>query len=150
MSKINRISKDEYYLDIAFAVSKRSNCVKRHYGAIIVKDDVIIATGYNGSPRGEMNCTDLGTCHRLLVPGNSGDYATCHSVHAEQNAIIAADRSKMVGAVLYLAGEELDLDDMSKFDAENIKYRRIVKCSPCPICDRMIKNSGISVVIGEK
>ena len=65
---MERISKREYYLDIAFAVSKRSNCLKRHYGAVIVKDDVIIATGYNGSPRGQENCCDVGMCHRMLLP----------------------------------------------------------------------------------
>ena len=78
-----RISKSEYYLEIAKAASKRSTCLKRHYGAIIVKNDEIIATGYNGSPRGCVNCSDIGKCKRLDKPHNSGDYSDCHSVHEE-------------------------------------------------------------------
>lgn len=131
---MSRISKDDYYLNIALAVSRRSTCLKRRYGAVIVKDDEIIATGYNGSPRGETNCCDLGFCKRMNVPHNSGNYADCHSVHAEQNAMISAKRSNMLGATLYLAGED-----------EN---GRIEKAEPCPICDRMIKNAGIARVVG--
>ena len=123
---MERISKREYYLDIAFAVSKRSNCLKRHYGAVIVKDDVIIATGYNGSPRGQENCCDVGMCHRMLLPSNSGDYAQCHSVHAEQNAIIAAERGKMLGATLYLAGEEFIKEE---FDNNKYAYERMEVCA---------------------
>ena len=93
-----RPSKEEYYLGIALAVSKRSTCLKRHYGCVIVKDDVIIATGYNGSPRGCENCCDVGVCKRLDKPHNSGDYSDCHSVHAEQNAMLSASRSKMIRA----------------------------------------------------
>ena len=77
-----RITKDEYYLGIALAVSKRSTCLKRHYGCVIVKDDVIIAPGSNGSPSGCENCCDIGVCKRLDTPHNSGDYSDCHSVHA--------------------------------------------------------------------
>lgn len=144
---MERISKKEYYLDIAFAVSKRSNCLKRHYGAVIVKDDVIIATGYNGSPRGQENCCDVGMCHRMLLPSNSGDYAQCHSVHAEQNAIIAAERGKMLGATLYLAGEEFIKEE---FDNNKYAYKRMEVCAPCPVCQRMIDNSGIAEVVGSK
>lgn len=147
MSGYNRISKDQYYLDIAFAVSKRSNCLKRHYGAVIVKDDEIIATGYNGSPRGKDNCCDTGVCLRLNAPSNSGDYAQCHSVHAEQNAIISTSRDKMLGATLYLAGEEYDPAYLSI--AKEYKYNRIKVCEPCPICARLIENSGIINVVGD-
>jgi dCMP deaminase len=147
MSGYNRISKEQYYLDIAFAVSKRSNCLKRHYGAVIVKDDEIIATGYNGSPRGKENCCDTGVCLRLNVPSNSGNYAQCHSVHAEQNAILSTSRDKMLGATLYLAGEEYVPSSLA--EGYIYKYKRIADCSPCPICDRLIANSGIVKVVGD-
>lgn len=129
-----RPSKEEYYLGIALAVSKRSTCLKRHYGCVIVKDDVIVATGYNGSPRGCENCCDVGVCKRLNKPHNSGDYSDCHSVHAEQNAMLSTSRSKMIGATLYLAGEEADGSEI--YDVE-----------PCPICSKMIMNSGISRIV---
>ena len=141
---MNRVTKDEYYLDIAYAVCKRSNCLKRHYGAVIVKNDKIIATGYNGSPRGEVNCCDLGICKRLYKPSNSGDYAECHSVHAEMNALLQANRDELEGSTLYLAGEEFNKTNQEQGD---FTYNRLLDCSPCPICDRMIRNSGIEKVI---
>lgn len=131
-----RLSKDEYYINIAKAASKRSTCLRRQYGAIIINDDEIVSTGYNGSPRGEVNCCDIGTCKRLDKPHNSGDYFDCHSVHAEQNAIISASRKEMIGATLYLYGEE--------------NGKIIEDCAPCPICSRMIKNSGIIRVVDIK
>lgn len=105
-----RITKDEYYLGIALAVSKRSTCLKRHYGCVIVKDDIIIATGYNGSPRGEENCCDRGTCKRANAERYSG-YESCDSVHAEQNALIATSRERLIGATVYLACEEYGLNE---------------------------------------
>lgn len=135
---MKRISKDEYYLGIALAVSRRSTCLKRHYGCVIVKNDEIIATGYNGSPRGEENCCDLGKCKRLNVPHNSGDYSDCHSVHAEQNAMLSASRKEMIGATMYIAGE-----DMTESNWDNDDNTEIVDATPCPICERMIKNAGI-------
>lgn len=131
-----RLSKDEYYINIAKAVSKRSTCLRRQYGAVIINNDEIVSTGYNGSPRGEINCCDVGACKRLDKPHNSGDYSDCHSVHAEQNAIISASRKEMIGATLYLYGEE---------DGKIIE-----SCVPCPICSRMIKNSGIIRIVGIK
>lgn len=135
---MKRISKDEYYLRIALAVSKRSTCLKRHYGCVIVKNDEIIATGYNGSPRGEVNCCDVGLCRRINKPHNSGDYSDCHSVHAEQNAMLSASRKEMIGATMYLAGE-----DMTESNWDNDDNTEIVDATPCPICERMIKNAGI-------
>lgn len=142
-----RISKDEYYFGIALAVSKRSNCLKRHYGCIIVKNDEIIATGYNGSPRGEINCCDTGKCMRMDKPHNSGDYSDCHSVHAEQNAMLSASRKDMLGADMYLACEEFKLDaELSQKYGEDIySWQEIKVCEPCPICERMIKNAGLTV-----
>lgn len=132
-----RISKDEYYLNIALEVSKRSTCLKRRYGCVIVKNDEIIATGYNGSPRGETNCCDIGSCQRLNKPHNSGDYSDCHSVHAEQNAMLSASRKEMIGATMYIAGEELISNDDWDY------WQEVEDATPCPICERMIKNAGI-------
>jgi dCMP deaminase len=143
-----RITKDEYYLGIAAAVAKRSTCLKRRYGAVIVKNDEIIATGYNGNPRGMYNCQDIGECKRIHKPHNSGDYSDCNAVHAEQNAMISASRSEMIGATLYLYGEEpveICLVPASPFKQ---KFWSPITATPCPICERMIKNAGINKVIG--
>lgn len=131
--------KDEYYIDIALAVSKRSTCLHRHYGAVIVKDDIIIATGYNGSPRGEVNCCDVGKCEReeYALAGNHGGYDYCNAVHAEQNALIAAKKSDLEGATLYLACECINEN------IADILYVEDFCPTPCNICRNMIKNSGI-------
>lgn len=149
---MSRISKDAYYLGIAEAVSKRSTCLKRRYGAVIVKNDEIISTGYNGAPRGEENCCDKGVCLRLKKPSNSGDYSDCHSVHAEQNAIISASRKDMIGATIYLWGEEsyehkyIDRDGKPKVAVERL-WDTIKDPQPCPICQRMLKNAGIDRIV---
>jgi dCMP deaminase len=138
-----RITKDEYYLNIAKAVSARSTCLKRQYGCVIVNNDEIIATGYNGSPRGEMNCCDMEICNRMNEPNNSGKYDECHSVHAEQNAIISASRKEMLGATVYLYGEEIQ--DIKITESSNYvqKAKIEIEAKPCPICRRMLKNAGI-------
>lgn len=141
-----RLSKDEYYLGIALAVSKRSTCLKRHYGAVIVKNNEIIATGYNGAPRGVESCYECGFCKRINVPHNTGDYSECKSVHAEQNAIISAPRRDMIGSTLYLAGEE-NVADEEKADAWDNDWQLVENAIPCPICSRMIKNAGIERVV---
>lgn len=130
-----RIDKVNYYLDIAKAVSERSTCLKRHYGAVIVKNDEIIATGYNGAPRGRENCTDLGTCLRMKLGIPSGQrYEICRSVHAEMNAIISASRKDMVGSTLYLVGVESDGS-----------YTK--NAEPCSMCKRNIINAGIKQIV---
>lgn len=135
INRKKRPSKDEYYLGIAKSVSMRSTCIKRQYGAVIVNNDEIIATGYNGNPRGDFNCLDLGKCSRLNKPHNSGDYSDCNSVHAEQNAMISASRKDMIGGTIYLYGRE----DSKQINAE-----------PCPICKRMIQNAGIVNIVQSK
>lgn len=131
-----RPSKIDYYLNIAKAVSKRSTCLRRQYGAVLVKNDEIIATGYNGSPRGEANCVDTNNCTRQQLNIPHGErYELCTSVHAEMNAIISASRSEMLNADLYLYGYDL---------ASN---HEIEIPSPCTICERLIKNAGIRCVI---
>lgn len=145
-----RPSKDTYYLDIAIAVSKRSTCLKRHYGAVIVNNDEIIATGYNGNPRGMFNCCQRLQCQRLDKPHNSGDYSDCHSVHAEQNALLSASRRDMIGGTLYLVGEEygLDKEKSGRLQEDVFGFNEITEnVSPCPICMRMIQNSGIKKIV---
>lgn len=131
---MKRITKDEYYYNIAKEVSRRSTCLKRHYGAVIVNNDEIISTGYNGSPRGEENCCDRGNCPRLAVAHNSGNYSDCCSVHAEQNAIISASRRDMIGATLYLYGYDV------------VNNTEVDNPTACPICSRMLKNAGIIAI----
>lgn len=142
-----RVSKDEYYLGIAAAVAVRSTCLKRRYGAVIVKNDEIIATGYNGNPRGRVNCFDIGKCNRLNKPHNSGDYSDCYSVHAEQNAMLSASRSKMIGSTLYLYGEQPICICLVPASNYVQKYWQPIEAKPCPICERMIKNAGITRIV---
>ena len=132
-----RPSKEEYYLNIARVVASRSTCLRRNYGAVIVKNDRIISTGYNGAPRNDPNCCDIGTCKRIQnhVPHNTGDYSDCCSVHAEQNAIIHANYEDMRDAVMYLVGIDPNTNAL------------IPEISCCPICHRMAKNAGLASVV---
>lgn len=151
MTTSKRISKDEYYLGIALAVSKRSTCLKRHYGCVIVKDDIIVATGYNGSPRGEENCCDRGSCKRASAERYTS-YENCDSVHAEQNALIAASRDRLIGATAYLACEEYGPDqEKSDFCTFQIMdWYEDENPVPCPICMRMLKNAGIARIVNRR
>lgn len=151
-----RPDKDTYYLDIALAVSKRSTCLKRHYGCIIVKDDVIVATGYNGSPRGEANCCDVyQICPRANIPHNSGNYEGCSSIHAEQNAIIMANRVDLIGSTMYMVCEEAGCRATADKDKCNgdcgewctgFGFKEVDCPGPCPICKRMLKNAGVKTI----
>lgn len=133
---MKRISKENYYLDIAQTVLERATCLRRVYGAIIVKNDEIIATGYNGAPRGRANCVDLGYCSRETMRVPRGErYELCRSVHAEANAIISAARRDMLGATLYLVGREAK-DGSLLHDATS-----------CSMCRRLIINAGIERVV---
>ena len=132
----SRRDKDNYYLDIADTVLIRSTCLRRKYGAIIVLNDEIIATGYNGAPRGRKNCLDIGKCLREVMEIPSGErYELCRSVHAEANAIISAARRDMIGATLYLSGRDARTNEIL---GESGAW------SPCTMCRRMIINSGIT------
>lgn len=137
MSKNNetRVDKTTYYLNIAKTVAQRSTCLRRKYGAIIVKNDEIIATGFNGAPRGEPNCIDLGVCERERLGIPKGErYELCKSVHSEQNAIISAARRDMIGGTMYIVGLEND--------------GRYANPEPCIMCRRFIVNAGISKCYG--
>lgn len=132
----NRKSKENYYLDIADAVLQRSTCLRRMYGAIIVRNDEIISTGYNGAPRGRINCTDAGRCARVEMKIPSGErYELCRSVHAEANAIISASRRDMIGATLYLVGRDARTDEL------------LSDAMSCSMCKRQIINAGIERVV---
>ena len=135
METINRRDKIGYYLDIAETVLTRGTCVRRNYGAIIVKNDQIISTGYVGAPRGRRNCIDMGYCTREKLKVPRGErYELCRSVHAEANAIIHAERSAMLGSTMYLVGKEAD-------------GHYVQNANPCAMCKRMIINAGISMVV---
>jgi len=133
---VNRVDKENYYLDIAQSVMKRSTCLRRNYGAIIVRNDEILSTGYNGAPRGRKNCVDLGRCTReeLRVPSGQR-YELCRSVHAEANAIISAARRDILGGTLYLAGR----------DAKTGELLHDATC--CSMCRRLVINAGIAKVV---
>ena len=133
---MERVSKHNYYLDIAQTVAERATCLRKKYGAIIVKNDTIVSTGYNGAPRGRKNCTDLGFCMRdkLNIPRGER-YEMCRSVHSEANAIIAASRDQMLGSTLYMAGIDAKTGEL------------VADACSCMMCKRMIINAGISTVI---
>lgn len=136
---MNRIDKINYYLDIAEASLERGTCLRRNFGAIIVKNDEIISTGYTGAPRGRKNCCDLNYCLREKMNVARGErYELCRSVHAEQNAIISASRDKMIGSDLYLVGKEQKTGEYVK------------KASPCMLCKRFVINAGIKRVIARE
>ena len=133
---MKRIDKNNYYLDIAEVTLERATCIRRKWGAVIVKNDEIISTGYNGAPRGRKNCNDLGYCMREKLNIPRGErYELCRSVHAEQNAIISASRKDTIDATLYIVG----------VNANDGSY--VSKSMPCAMCKRVIINSGIKNII---
>lgn len=133
-----RISKDQLYLNVADSVLGRATCLRRVYGAVIVKNDEIISTGYNGAPRGRCNCTDRGICRREELHVPQGErYELCRSVHGEANAIISASRDKMIGATLYLVGRDVKTGE------------KLSVSEPCSMCKRMIINAGITDVVSQ-
>lgn len=133
---VERRDKINYYLDIAETVLERGTCLRRNYGAIIVKNDEIISTGYTGAPRGRKNCNELGYCIReeLNIPRGT-HYEKCRSTHAELNAIISVSRRDMIGSTLYLVGRDMKTGELVK------------NANSCSMCKRAIINSGIERVI---
>ena len=133
---MERISKENYYLDIAETVLERATCLRRIYGAIIVKNDEIISTGYNGAPRGRANCVDMGYCSREAMNVPRGErYELCRSVHAEANAIISASRRDMVGGTIYLVGRDARTGEL------------LADATSCLMCRRMVINAGLEKVV---
>lgn len=135
----NRPTKNYYYLGIAKAVAMRSTCLRRKYGAVIVKDDRIVATGYNGSPRGDVNCVDIGTCKRESMKIPHGErYELCNAVHAECNALLQCNPNDAKDSTLYLFGFERD------DNGNNIR----ITAEPCMMCRRIIRNMRVKTLIG--
>lgn len=133
---MERISKENYYLDIAETVLERATCLRRVYGAIIVKNDEIISTGYNGAPRGRANCVDMGYCSREAMNVPRGErYELCRSIHAEANAIISASRRDMVGGTIYLVGRNAATGEL------------LPDATSCLMCRRMVINAGLERVV---
>ena len=134
IKRMDRIDKENYYLDIAETVLERSTCLRRCYGAIIVKNDEIVSTGYNGAPRGRKNCMDLGYCAREAMNVPRGErYELCRSVHAEANAIISASRRDMVGGTIYLVGRNAATGEL------------LPDATSCLMC--MVINAGLERVV---
>lgn len=132
---VTRRDKVNYYLDIAEQVSKRGTCMRRHFGAVIVKDDEVVSTGYAGAPRGRKNCIDLQNCIREERQVPRGErYELCRSVHAEANAIISASRKEMIGSSIYLVGIDCSTGDY------------VEKANSCSMCKRQIINAGITTL----
>ena len=133
---MQRRDKENYYLDIAQTVAERGTCLRRNYGAIIVKNDEIISTGYVGAQRGRKNCSDLGYCIRQQMNIPRGERCEmCRSVHAEANAIISASRNELINSTLYLVGLEADTGEI------------VANSSCCSMCKRMVINAGIKNVV---
>ncbi|MBN2059781.1 MAG: cytidine deaminase [Deltaproteobacteria bacterium] len=134
---MERISKDDYYLNIAIEISRRGTCLRRNYGAVIVNYDEIISTGYTGAPRGTRNCVEIKYCPRSSMGVPSGErYELCRSVHAEMNAIIHASRKDAIGGTMYLMG--VDMGDGRPLQAG---------AEPCRLCKRVIINAGLDKVV---
>ena len=131
-----RVDKHNYYLDIAETVIERGTCLRRNFGAIIVKNDEIVSTGYTGAPRGRQNCSNLGVCIRekLAIPRGER-YELCRSVHAEANCIISAQRRDMIDSTLYLVGKDYNTGEL------------VENTSSCSMCKRLVINAGIKTVI---
>ncbi|MFH0831753.1 MAG: deaminase [archaeon] len=134
---VKRPSKDEYYLGIADKISERSTCLRRRFGAIIIKDDSPVSQGYNGAPRGVKDCLEEGYCFRKEKNIPSGErYELCRSVHAEDNAIINAARlgTSILKGTMYIHGR--DADTGKSFPGK-----------PCEMCKRKIINSGLEKIV---
>ncbi len=133
---MKRISKENYYLDIAETVLERATCLRRVYGAIIVKNDEIIATGYNGAPRGRANCVDLGYCSREAMRVPRGErYELGRSVHGEAHASISAERRDTGGGTLYLVGRDAQTGAL------------LSDATSCSMCRRLVINAGLEKVV---
>jgi len=125
---------DEYFINIAKAVSARATCIRRKYGAVITKDCVIVSTGYNGAPSGMKDCLEAGKCTRKELQIPHGErYELCHSVHAEANAIIRASGDELKGSTIYVSGSDHGAGECFS--------------EPCMMCKRMILNARIEKVV---
>ena len=132
---MNRPDNDEYFMEMAFLVSKRSTCLRRRVGAVIVRDKHVISTGYNGSPRGTKHCEELGCIRQQLNIPSGTRHELCRGVHAEQNAIISAARKDLIGATIYMCGINAKTGEVEP------------NSTSCMMCKRVVINAGIKEVI---
>jgi dCMP deaminase len=132
--KTSRPGWDEYFINIAKAIAARATCLRRRYGAVVTKENIIVSTGYNGAAAGVVDCLEVGKCTRMELQIPHGQrYELCHSVHAEANAIIRASADELKGATIYISGVDGDGAECSS--------------GPCMMCKRMILNAGVSRVV---
>ncbi|RJQ38274.1 MAG: cytidine deaminase [Nitrospiraceae bacterium] len=132
--KSKRPGWDEYFIGIAKAVATRATCLRRKYGAVITKDNIIVSTGYNGAPAGMKDCLEVGKCTRKELQIPHGErYELCHSVHAEANAVIRAAVHELDGATIYISGEDNGSGECHS--------------EPCMMCKRIILNARIARVV---
>ncbi|MEK7712517.1 MAG: deaminase [Nitrospirota bacterium] len=132
--KSKRPGWDEYFIGIAKAVSTRATCLRRKYGTVITKDNIIVSTGYNGAPAGMKDCLEVGKCTRKELQIPHGErYELCHSVHAEANAVIRAAVHELKGATIYISGAD---DGAGECHSE-----------PCMMCKRIMLNARIARVV---
>lgn len=132
--KQSRPGWDEYFINIARAVSARATCLRRRYGAVVTHDNIIVSTGYNGAAAGVKDCLEVGKCTRKELQIPHGErYELCHSVHAEANAIIRASADELKGATIYISGADSGVGECHS--------------EPCMMCKRMILNAGIAKVV---
>lgn len=132
--KSHRPDWDEYFIGIAKAVAARATCLRRKYGAVITKNNIIVSTGYNGAPAGMQDCLEVGKCTRKELQIPHGErYELCHSVHAEANAIIRASVDELWGSTIYIVGSDSDNGECLS--------------EPCMMCKRMILNSKIAKAV---
>ncbi|MEW6001409.1 MAG: deaminase [Nitrospirota bacterium] len=125
---------NEYFIGIAKAVAARATCLRRKYGAVITKDNIIVSTGYNGAPAGMKDCLEMNKCTRKELQIPHGErYELCHSVHAEANAIIRASVDELRGSTIYIAGVDYKNNECNS--------------EPCMMCKRMILNSRVARVV---
>lgn len=136
MHIVNRVSKEDWFLRLALDCARRSTCIQRQYGAIIVdKDGYVISTGYNGAPRGVVDCLKISSCWRRIKQVPSGQhYEKCMSVHAEMNALLQAGKDAK-GGIMYLAGYDAD--------KKNIPNNMM----PCSLCTKLLVNSQIREIV---
>ena len=132
---MNRPDNDEYFMEMAFLVSKRSTCLRRRVGAVIVRDKHVISTGYNGSPRGTKHCEELGCIRQQMNIPSGTRHELCRGVHAEQNAIISAARKDLIGATIYMCGLNAKTGEVEP------------NSTSCMMCKRVVINAGIKEVI---
>ena len=124
---MERLSWDDYFMEITHLVSKRSTCLRRYVGSVIVRDKRILATGYNGAPRGLAHCAETGCLREKMGVPSGQKQELCRGLHAEQNAIIQAA--------------------LSGVSIENSQIYSVTQ--PCVVCAKMIINAGIKRVVFE-